>query len=163
MTSVQWICCLDQISSVYFSKLQRFTWDSFCLWKEETEIRIDAILTWTLFHHRRCHSSHHLLFVIHLFSYYFHRMVSSPYLFPQPSKMQRIFLEIIGNVKSVRNFRKIKLTLSFSSNFKPLKRDSIFDNGLSLLVGDPPRTYSTILNPRPPESRGLQATKKKYE
>lgn len=35
----------------------------------------------------------------------------------------------------------------------------MFDNGLSLLVGDPPRTYSTILKPRPPvESRGLQIT-----
>lgn len=48
------------------------------------------------------------------------------------------------------------LTLSFSSNFNVFKRGTSADSGLSLLVGDPPRTYSTILTPNPPvESRGL--------
>lgn len=47
-------------------------------------------------------------------------------------------------------------TLSFSSNLRLRRRDSMLDNGLSLFVGDPPSTYSTILTPRPPvESRGL--------
>lgn len=47
-----------------------------------------------------------------------------------------------------------KLTLT-SSIFKFLNRESNA-NGLSLLVGEPPKTYSTIFTPSPPvESRGL--------
>lgn len=52
---------------------------------------------------------------------------------------------------------KTNKSLTFSSNFKPCKRDSMFDNGLSLFVGEPPKTDSTIFTPRTPvESRGLQ-------
>lgn len=49
------------------------------------------------------------------------------------------------------------LTLSLSSNLSPRKRGSKPDKGLSLLVGEPPKTNSTIFTPRPlVESRGLQ-------
>lgn len=48
----------------------------------------------------------------------------------------------------------LSLTLT-SSIFRFLRRESKA-NGLSLLVGEPPRTYSTIFTPNPPvESRGL--------
>lgn len=56
---------------------------------------------------------------------------------------------------------KTNNSLTFSSNFKPCKRDSMFDNGLSLFVGEPPKTDSTIFTPRTPvESRGLQKKKR---
>lgn len=63
---------------------------------------------------------------------------------------------INGNWINESNRNLCTFFLTFSSNFRPCKRDSMVDNGLSLLVGDPPRTYSTILTPSPPvESRGL--------
>lgn len=46
-------------------------------------------------------------------------------------------------------------TLSLSSNFKSLILGSRL-KGLSLFVGDPPNTYSTIFTPKPPESLGLK-------
>lgn len=48
-------------------------------------------------------------------------------------------------------------TLLLSSNLRERKRGSSPESGLSLFVGDPPNTYSTIFTPKPPvESRGLQ-------
>lgn len=57
----------------------------------------------------------------------------------------------------------MRLTLSLSSNFNPLNRGSKLASGLSLFVGDPPRTYSTIFTPSPPvESRGLKKHRNYY-
>lgn len=61
----------------------------------------------------------------------------------------------------VSRLTHLKLTLSLSSNFNPLNRGSKLASGLSLFVGDPPSTYSTIFTPSPPvESRGLKTAEK---
>lgn len=140
-----------------------------------------GILTWILCHHRY-HSKHHLLLSVHLFSYCLLRMWNFPCLFHQSTKKRKhTFWDHYFSAHSANYSKKTKfictfneefhlksrthtLTLSFSSNFKLLKRDSMFESGLSLLVGDPPNTYSTILKPKPPaESRGLWTKNGKKE
>lgn len=49
---------------------------------------------------------------------------------------------------------------TFASSIFRLRIRGSKANGLSLFVGEPPRTYSTIFTPKPPvESRGLQRRK----
>lgn len=68
---------------------------------------------------------------------------------------KRKFNKVITNKQqgSIPSF----LTLSPSSNFSPRRRGSKPDKGLSLVVGEPRKTYSTIFTPKPlVESLGLQ-------
>lgn len=122
------------------------------LWNER-----EMYLTWILCH-RQCHSCHHSKRV-HLSSGHLYRMVNFPFLFHRMSIWIENRIEFFMLIIKISNFRfqnTFSPTLSFSSNFRPRKRDSMFDSGLSLFVGEPPKTYSTILTPRPPvESRGL--------
>lgn len=70
---------------------------------------------------------------------------------PEPSRKKRRFNESTLGIQFMFTFT--------SSIFRPRMRGSSA-NGLSLLVGEPPSTYSTILTPNPPvESRGLRRQK----
>lgn len=118
-------------------------------------------LTWILCR-RRCHwQQYHLYWPDRLFSVHLCRMVS--YLFPyRHLSANKNEQNLRLNASPVVTHRSLTLTLSLSSNLSACKRGSKPARGLSLFVGEPPNTYSTIFTPRPPvESRGLQAKSKK--